>query len=200
VYTVSTPVRTAALKDKMLGFLETHYRPWNAIVEVTGHRFEGPLGANGRCTIGFQYQPPVSGAEREYNYAVLRWIAIQVGRRRSTFREGKFVRPVPYCVYDREIWPILVNEEWTKVPKSLSWCVHDKLGVGVDAGVANELAWYHIPREAFLVVSAANMKQHWPSDMISETLIQSGLDGAQKVLAVIRAEIARLDLFWQTRV
>lgn len=203
-YTVAVSARTPRLRDEMLEFLGTAYRTWSDVTndEEYEHSFEPPtanLPSGGKCTLGFRYRPS-SGPEREYNFAVMRWVAIQSGKRRCRFRseDVRFDRPVHYYIYDGcEAWPILLNTEWPRVPDNLRWHLHDRLGIGVDASVHRELAWHHIPDHAYGVVTATmHGRSH---EDITKALIATGSEGARKTLATIRAEVSRLDVLWQNR-
>lgn len=205
-FSISVSVRSQRLKEDMLSFLLELYRPWSELAQgedVPDH-FQGPfvddqLEQPGKCCIGFDYTP-ISGPEREYHLAIMRWVAIQVGKRRSKFRgEGLGLSsPVTYLVYDGiEAFPILLQSEWPKVPDDLQGYVCDSLGMKVDDSVAREMAWYFLPQGVFEKVSATLHGKS--SNEVREALVQEGLQGAQDMLQGIRSQIARLDVLWKDR-
>lgn len=120
----------------MLSFMEKEYRPhW----KIRGHKDTGcytgeptddPAYCHGKTIIGIDYGP-VGGFERGYAYTLVRWMALQVGTRRTVFKEPKarFRKPVPCMTYDGDSpWPILVKDP-EKVPESLRWCCVDQWGM-----------------------------------------------------------------------
>jgi hypothetical protein len=205
-FSLSVSVRSHRLKEEMHGFLLTHYKPWSEIVEKEDlqDHFEGPylddeLDTPGRCTLGFDYDPAVNGAEREYQFTLIRWIAIQVGKRRSTFRgEGLTLpNPVPYVLYDGiEAVPLLIQAEWSKVSIALRPFIIDGLGMKVD-DVGQELAWYCLPEGVFERVTATH--HGCSSDAIREALVKEGMVGALKFLQSIRTQVSQLDVLWRER-
>ena len=208
---VSVSVRSQRLKDVMYEFLQRLYRPWSDVLEELGDDdddfevldfFRGPfvdseLDSPGKCLIGFDYEP-VAGPEREYHYALVRWIALQVGKRRRTFRSDnlKFAQAVPYYVYDGiEAKPILLASEWPNLSKELKIHAYNNLGMSVGDEISRELSWLCIPYEGFSRVATIYHGQS--SEAITEGLIQEGLEGAEVLLSIIRTQIARLDVLWR---
>lgn len=144
-YSIGIRARSKPLQKKMLKFMEQHYRTWPA---VAGNP-KGPAYVrkpsddlsydHAKSAIGIDYGP-VSGWERVYAFAIVRWMALKVGRTRSTFTEGvtprKTKKPVPYMVYDGyEAWPVIVKnsvEEVRKLPRAERWCCYTKLGMHTD--------------------------------------------------------------------
>lgn len=203
-FSLAVSVRSPRLKEEMHEFLIRQYKPWSELVDgedIPDH-FQGPyiddqLDTPGKCCIGFDYQP-VTGAEREYHFSLIRWMAIQIGKRRSKFRGEALVlvTPVPYVLYDGiELSPVLVQDEWPNVGPDLQPHVFDALGMKVDETVARELAWHFLPDGVFERVSATHHGR--PPDSVSEALVQEGLAGAQEVLLGIRSQIAQLDALWK---
>jgi hypothetical protein len=117
-YTIAVHARTPQLQERMLRFMGNHYRSWR---EITGAGqpgdFDGSaLGPTSELSydksevpIGFDYGG-LSGWEREYVYAVCRWMAIRVGKRKATFRTQSgsvgtavdLAEEIPYLVYDED--------------------------------------------------------------------------------------------------
>ena len=208
---VSVSARSHRLKSEMYEFLQRLYRPWSEIVSVFSEDdeddiqdlFEGPfidgdlVSAQGKCLIGFDYHP-THGPEREYHYALTRWMAIQIGKRRRRFRSDDLTlkRPVPYYVYDGfEAMPILLSEDWPKPSKELEPYVFNMLGMPMSDHIVRELAWFFIPMEGFSTVSLKHFQKS--GDEVREALLSEGLEGAQFFLQVIQAEIGRLDVLWR---
>lgn len=205
-FSLTVSVRSPRLKDEMHEFLLRSYKPWSELVDgddVPDH-FRGPyiddqLDAPGKCCIGFDYEP-VTGAEREYHFSLVRWMALRIGKRRSKFRgeDLELDVPVPYVLFDGiEASPILVQSEWPDVPNILRPHVYDSLGMRADDSVAKELAWYCLPNGVFERVSATHHRRH--PDVVREALVQEGLSGAQAILQDIRAQIGQLDVLWTER-
>lgn len=183
-------------------FLLEFYRPWPEVVgedrpPIFSPPTTDPTFAHGACVVGFDYGG-IGLIEREYNFALVRWMALQVGRRRRRFRgEGVTLeKPVAYVVVGGyEPWPVLLDTEWPDFPVDMRWWVTDQLGMNTDDYVVRELAWYHIPANAHTMITATHHGRS--SEEVREALIQSGLEGAQQTLHIIRAQIARLDLLWR---
>lgn len=203
-FSLTVSVRSQRLKDGMHEFLLKKYKPWSEFLdddEVPDH-FQGPfiddqLDTPGKCCIGFDYEP-ITGPEREYHFALVRWMALQIGKRRSKFR-GEALElnsPVPYVLFDGiEAMPVLLHTEWENSGPDLQAYVCDALGMKVGETLAQEMAWYCLPDDVFGRVSATHHGR--PSGEVSQALIHEGLEGAQEILQEIRAEIARLDVLWK---
>ena len=103
-YTVTAQVRSSELCSKMLSFLQANWKNWPELSEhPCGQYASGPLGFpdlsynHMRRAIGFDFN--ASGGEREYIMAVVRWLAIRVGRK---------TLPLPFYIYDQnEAIPVL---------------------------------------------------------------------------------------------
>lgn len=188
----------------MTSFLKDMYRTWP---QVTGDDatpgFEGPTdeglqGISSECYIGFSYGSP-PGVEREYVFALVRWISIQIGRRKSVFRNENLNLevPVPYWVYDGlEAFPVLLDKDhdWSA---DLDGFRFDRFGLPEGDMLARELAWYHIPDGTHTTITATH--QGRSGDEIREAFIQAGLPGAWEVVKLLQAELARLDVLWGDR-
>lgn len=200
-FSVSVSVKSQQLKSKMYDFLREMYRSWPEVIDVDQEAlFRGPdielLYIHGKCILGFDYGE-ASQEEREYNFALMRWVALQVGRQRRRFRgEGVTLdRPVPYIVVGGyEPWPILLDTEWAACT-DMKWWLTDRLGMNTDNSAVRELAWYHIPDGTHERVSATHHGKS--TEEIREALIQAGLDGARQTLHIMRSQVARLDTLWR---
>lgn len=88
---------------------------------------------DGKCRIGFNYST-MDDPERRYIWALLRWMSLQVGRKRKLeiFYDTGIKKIVPYIVYDGlKAMPVVLVEEWkNEAPPrdSGSWEMHDELG------------------------------------------------------------------------
>jgi hypothetical protein len=200
-YSVSVTIRSPALQARMREFLEASYRPWPDILDEDEEtQFQGPTDeleyAHAKHQLGFNYSTG-GGAEREYVFALIRWMALHIGRRRSHFRMGSLDRAAPYYVYDgAEVVPVLHATEWATLPSALLAYRVDPYGLRFDGEIARGLAWYYIPEGTYERVSVTH--QGKSSDTVREALIESGIERARTVLQFIRAEIARLDVLWTT--
>ena len=180
---------------------ESHYTWPEVIDEDREPNFWGPLvddlaSAQGRCLIGWDHHP-VDGPERLYYFSLVRWVAIQIGRRMRRFRsEGlNLKKSVPYIVHDGlQTIPVFIDSEWsTGAPGSLC----DRYGVPLGPQVLRELAWHHIPMGAHSVISATH---HGRSiEEIRQAFVTAGTPGATKTIRTIRGHIARLDVLWSER-
>jgi len=140
-YSIAVPVRSEKLRQKMQAFMDANYRDVSQLLEKWKHSFASePTGDlaydDGKCRIGFNFN--ASGPERQYIFAAARWMAIQVGRKRTLeLFYGTGVRAsVPYYVYDgHDACPIVFLDEWKdKAPPrdgdypTGGWEMHDKYG------------------------------------------------------------------------
>jgi hypothetical protein len=85
--------------------------------------------------LGLKYST-THGVPKEFVFAILRWVALNWGRRQRGFSinevEKPFPVPVPYLRYDGfESWPVIGPEYKRKVPERLHWCQVDTFGVYV---------------------------------------------------------------------
>lgn len=107
-YSIATPVRSEKAHREMLAFLKENYRPWGKVIgnDDAGGYITEPTSDlsydHSKRKIGFDYN--ASGGERQYAFAIVRWIALKVGRRTAA--------KTPYYVYDgHERVGILVRQE-----------------------------------------------------------------------------------------
>jgi len=204
---ISVALRNPKLRDQMAGFLQRCFKLWSEVVgDDDGELemfFEGPLVDDlegvepGRCIIGFNFLPSPQ-PEREYHYALMRWIALQAGKRRNRFRAEGLVldQAVPYLLFDGyETLPILLDTEWTETPSELTQYVCNRFGMPKSIEVARELAWFCLPEEIFDRLSVTHRDKS--AEEVSEALIDSGLPTAWEVLGYIQAQIERLDVLWR---
>lgn len=193
-------VKTPKLQVLMLDFLQEFYSPWPELLELNDDPTFSmpttkPLRPSGKCQIGFDYHLP-SPTEKEYNLAIARWVAIQVGKTRKTFRLQENLvleRPVPYYIYDSyQLRPILLIDEWATEEK-LGHCVYDRLGMPYSDQTARDLAWNFIDTSAYYEASMPGLTSH----QIQSILLSSGMVAALDILNLIRVQVERLDGLWQ---
>lgn len=205
-YSVSVAARSPKLRSEMYAFLLERYRSWSQVLDerALDDAFQGPfldenLGLPFQGCIGFNYDPVVSSPEREYHFVITRWMAIQIGKRRSKFRnEGlTFSRPVSFVLYGEDPIPVLVQSDWTEVPEAVQPFVFDTLGMRVDPAAERELAWYCLPENVFEKVTTTLHGQK--AEVVKEALIEEGLPGARATLQLIQSEVALLDVIWRER-
>lgn len=113
-YSSSIPCRSKKAQEQMLAFLDLHYRDHVDAGIGTHRRREkyaessGLKYARGACGIGFN-------SPGDYEHALLRWMALRVGKRR-TFRGLGISRAIPWTnCDDRVSEPILLNSDWPEV-------------------------------------------------------------------------------------
>ena len=143
-------------KKRMLGFLQQNFRHWDVVI---GKPLKERYISDITTTLGYTTSEPykigfnhgsgwaiMDRVTRPYYKTVLRWAAIQVGKRRPicNIRESgerwKFEVPVPYLNADFDQWPILLEKPSN--PELLYWWF-DKYGLYRDptAMVNPALCW-----------------------------------------------------------
>ncbi len=204
-FSVSVTPRSERLKNDMQSFLRREYRTWPSVQAEpeTLSNFSHPvteteLGRSGKYAIGFIYGQ-VSGSEREYHYALLRWVALQIGRRRSSFRAADLSIPAPYLLFDgSEVQPVLRAEDRSALPEAFRQATCDNLGMLTHhEEIVRELAWYHIPAGSYERVSLTH--QGRPVEEIEAALVEAGLEGGRQTLQAIQKQIERLNYLWANR-
>lgn len=139
-YSIAVPVRGEKLRQKMQAFMDEHYRDTVELFpKVYKYSDASKPTANlayddGKCRIGFNYN--TSGSERQYIFALTRWMCLQVGRtkRLEIFHGSGIVEKVPYYVYEgNQACPIVLANEWKdKAPPRVGypneWEMHDEFG------------------------------------------------------------------------
>lgn len=183
----------------MRSFLLSEYRSWGSVIEDPELEMQAvPLTQHSKGEIGFEYDL-MSGPEREYHYAIMRWVALQVGKRRSRFRtfSATLSEPVSYLIFNgQETHPVLPESKWDwhRQPPSLRNSICDEYGTPIGDTVLTDLAWYHIPDGAYKRVTA--MHHNGDLETIQESLVSAGLEGGRRTLKVIRSQVARLHALW----
>lgn len=88
------------------------------------------------------------GIPHELVFCILRWTALNYGRKQRGFQidevKHPFPVPVPYVRYDGfENWPVLGPDYKRKVGEHLEWCQVDELGLPRFPGCAQDLVRGH---------------------------------------------------------
>jgi hypothetical protein len=182
------------MKSKMETFLDEAFRPWSDFTDSSDDNLVCLLTR--RCQIGFESELE-GGSEWEYLLSTIRWMALQVGRRRRNFSAGRLPEPAPYYTVGGEAVPVLLSDDWIKIPEEFKQYVVDRYGLRKGPRTARQLAWYYLPNDAYSRVSVASVGQ--PGLDVRETLIQNGIERAKVTLQFIRAEMSSLDVLWETR-
>jgi hypothetical protein len=140
-YSFTTPIKSKKAQQQMLAFLEKHYRPWSELTKGTILEYNPDYDAtryictgedlsydHGKCRIGFDYSR--SDDSTPYMHGILRFMALQVGRRRALPNDTGSPEAVPYIVYDGyEAWPVLLLSKWNgRVPKHSEWALCTESG------------------------------------------------------------------------
>lgn len=217
-YSIGLFARNEGLQVAMWDFMEREYRPhWRIRGRPEGPCYSSPPRLNvdyvhGKHVLGIDYGA-CGGFERGYGFALVRWMALKVGRSRRSFKEPKvkFQEPVPYMSYDSEaLWPILVKP-LSSVPKALRWCCVDRYGVKLDPTTYDDFIFDIPDHEAFKKAQIDACKKHgidpdnWPAPenepkgvrwKIHDTRARLLWPEIQKVIEPIRVELKRLDTQW----
>jgi len=130
-YSVATPIKGKSELYRMKAFMKTHFRTWPELHNLPKDApsyislvTDDLSYDHGKCRLGFDYN--AAGSERDYAFAVCRWMALQVGRKRQ-FKELE--KSFPHIVYDgEEAWPVIVRGSM-KVPQEWKWALVDKWGI-----------------------------------------------------------------------
>ena len=196
-YSVGMRPKTKALKDKMLAFMEKNYRlPHDVFHELFPSftddysRFTDDMSYDhGRWALGFDYN--ASEPERDYIFAVTRWMALKIGRNK-TFKLEKIGKiTVPFYVYDgHESCPLLIDQVWKdKIPKTQGWRLVDDVGFK-----RWETQWIGVPR---LTNPDGSLN---PKELAKNVKnARALLDGVcpYKCYEVIHEELKRLNKLWR---
>lgn len=212
-YSIGVQCRDKDTRDKMLKFLRANLRPGYVLFEGQEFPFllgvesksydptqyprtekddpptpENPEGISGlsyihrQNVIGFDYGC-LNGATREYAFAILRWLAVAVGKRKVP-RTGRKLTdpdvtvPVPFIIYDdQEEWPVLKWMEWEDKANK-EWLV-------------NEEGWKRLQR----MWRAECRPDNQPAPFDEEFARQME-SAADKIDNIISEELSRLDELW----
>jgi hypothetical protein len=228
---ISTLVANGRVHARMLDFLGTNWREYGKLgIDNIPTRLDGNgktvFDYSGSCGqyangIGTEYYGHLYGWERLYTTAVLRWVAVKIGRKRLRFSREvlgseTISAPAPYLIYDsEEYWPIFVTtfKEAVGLPQKLRQWSYDRLGC------------YHGPETSESVVQAAKEHYLWhnkaryeafqkdvktlgpkPDESVAHRAWLDKIDvlaakhckpEIERVLPILRAELERLDDLWK---
>lgn len=205
-YSLSTPCQSDKARDEMLAFLEQHHRPWTQVLmeapelpqlqdpkvsrvfskvspdqiqyDPTRHLCSGDELAygSGSSKIGFNIGPGVDSSE--WMWTLCRWMALQVGRKRTFKAKLAYPTAFPYVTWDSEAHPVLTPadiEDWEE-PMRTDAAQH----------LCDEFGF----REHYVI-------RTWTTSMIDQLL--GTYKRAKLTDAVAHREIKRLDALWRTR-
>lgn len=139
-----------------------------------------------KLALGFDYNACES--ERDYIFAVVRWMALKVGQ----IKEFKGLGKAPCYVYDggtmatEDVWPVLIDTEW-KLPSSSEWVPNLVSKTGFKSLTAKFL---NHPGYA-----KAKNKEVWLEKMKAnlESLYDGKVDSIDKIIS---EELNRLEELW----
>ena len=209
--------RSHKARDIMLAFLAQHYQPWHQLQppsdDADAHKYgfphwvdpeydwshylrrDGGLSYDhGKIRIGFDCSPTTGGPHGDYAFNILRWIALQVGRRRpfTNVQRFGFSGTAPYIVYDGgEAWPVLASPEWDHAvvtDKALSWITDERGFKPLMRPWARRRASKHDPRPLYQQL-----------ERLREKIADACEPATQLRESVIAEELQRLDQLWKER-
>lgn len=196
-----TVCESKAAMGKMASFLERHYQAWTSVLDVESDAspsFLGPLrGVELRDhsnAIGFELvqAPPIDRLDIEYHLALVRWVAIRVGRRRRKFGEDTLCQSVPFTKFMDLIEAVYIASDWKNPPPGP---VVDALGVAIEPEYRQSMAWDY--------VKAPEMRRiGWTHFGKSEAetrkeILRVGMQPVTDLFKFIHNEIQRLDDLWK---
>ena len=216
-YSVKVRAKNKELQKKMLEFMRAEYRPhwqirprprwWPKNYQDCYSSPPLENSYSGRAFIEIAYN--ASGFERGYVFTLIRWMALQVGATRLSFKDPKvrFPEPVPFMVYEDEAWPVLC-QSLSAVPKNLRWCCVDRFGMKLkfDENYISELpganTFSRANAKARKRYGAVSQEDFARLTLSTHQKIQDARNrllwpGIKKIMAPIRAEMKRLDKAWQ---
>lgn len=135
-YSIAARAQNRTLLNKMTAFMEKYYREDPFKLEIVFSRRANNLGPknthlsydNNPMAIGFDYN--ACEPERDYIFAVTRWMALKIGSLTPKRHLGK----VPYIAYDGghcqdDRMPVLIREKWEdKISEEYRWALVDSVG------------------------------------------------------------------------
>ena len=162
-------------------FMRKNYIPPNKLFRLENNyscpsweREGGDLSYDhGKKSLGFDYGA-CCDPERHYIYAILRWMALKIGK----LKVFKGIGSIPYFVYDGfEASPIITGIPRNKIPEKYRWALYDKygyIGLGQAWGVPDPKQFY-----------------------FAAALLMGGERNLKKYDKLMRDELKRLDKLWE---
>ncbi len=202
-YSLSTPCQSAKARDEMLAFLALHHRPWTTMLleapelpqlqdpkvsrvygkvspdqiqyDPTRHLCSGDELAYGAgpSKIGFNIGPGLS----TWMWTLCRWMALQVGRKRTFKTQLAYPTAFPYVTWDSEAHPVLTPADID------GW--EEPMRTDADRHLCDEFGF----REHYA--------RTW-TEKVADQLLGTR-KRAELTDAVAHREIKRLDALWRTR-
>lgn len=172
-WSVSVACKSKKAQEQMLSFLEKNYRETSAVLafEKTWRQ---------RCSrrpsqhFAYGHSPTKIGFDKpdEYEWAILRWMAFRIGKRRKFKAISK---PVPWINYDgSSSVPVLPKDLWDGSEETAGYLV-------------DEVGWQGVDRWWEDSVS-------WPTVFLNKIIKAQAR--AEKLDKAIREELVRLDALW----
>jgi hypothetical protein len=222
-YDIYVVARSMKLKQKMLRFMRKNHVTWEKLVgcehRYTSDILHGHQLCAGKFAIGIHYGV-VSGVERDYAYAVVRWMSLKIGRRCKTFggcEADKSIseKPVPYYSYDgTERCPIVTEGKSIK-----GWRIVDKYGLlkrpydpmtrlaGMQHIKFDKMRSYTDKKDGkkymIFPIAASECKKyklpkgsHMGTPQAQKLFEKFGRETVRKERKLIRDEMKRLDALW----
>ena len=161
------------------------------------------------------YQSGLGDWEREYAYALCRWMAIRVGKKKTRFTNltpplPTLPDPAPYIVYDGyESWPVLVGTkvESKRRPKNAQWLCTDKLGIKNGPEAISSFVRSSWDVNGFWEIHDKIVSEGEPMpekgdrhawhDKVYLKLYEKIKTAVDTKLAFLRKELTRLDRLWK---
>lgn len=209
-YSLAVLATSTETQQKMLAFLDEHYKDWYV---VSGRK--GMLGVSyptasldyirSKDVLGFNYSG-ASGFEREFMMTVLRWAALKVGKTK-TFNK---VESFPYLDAEESKWPVIVvssAEEYAAIRKKDQWAACTSHGVRWDVP-SNSLSLMMDPNIDISIEQMNKIREDVgppPKDGVAfrewdrkraHLFYEADKDSFEAGMDIIRAEISRLDTLW----
>jgi hypothetical protein len=133
-YTIAAHAKNARLQTAMVVFMKEHYRKVDEFFPGLGNSHLA-VGKDlsydsNKLAIGFDFNS--AEPERDYIFAVTRWMALKVG---GLIKVEGLTEKVPCIYYDGgrskdERWPVLPRAQWKKkTPKKWGWCLTNEIGL-----------------------------------------------------------------------
>jgi len=139
---------------------------------------------HGKISLGFDYGS-CCDPERHYVHAILRWMALKVGK----LRMFKGIGSIPYTVYDGyEATPIITGVSRKEIPEKYRWALYDRYGyygLGCVSGVPDS------KRNARDWVSPLRMFY------FALAVLMGGEQNLKKYDKLMKDELKRLDKLWK---
>lgn len=213
-YSISIRVTSAAKRKRMLRFMGRNFRGWPSVATLkdsfrsAGDPTDDLDYDRSKIAIGFNYASHLCGWEREYTFAVLRWMALTVGNRKY-FPTWSRTKKFPFLVPDgEEPWPLIVATEAQalKLREDRQWAAVDELGMRslppFDISITLDL-----PEKKYQKFQAEVLRKIGPCPKegdgfawrhkYNQLLVKYAQPTYDWGVGLIRSELQRLDKLWE---